>query len=366
MEFVDLKTQQARVRAQIEQRIRDVLDHGQYIMGPEVHELEERLARYVGVDHAIAVSSGTDALLVSLMALEVGSGHEVIIPSFSFAATAEVVVLLGATPIFVDVDIRTGNIDPCKVEASVTAATRAIIPVSLYGQCADITAINEIAQTHDLPVIEDGAQSFGATHHGIRSGALSTIGCTSFFPSKPLGAYGDAGACFTNDARLALRMREIRVHGQQGRYHHAFVGLNARMDTLQAAILLPKLAIFESELDARLRAAIHYDSLFQGLESEGLIRPAITPGNVSSWAQYTLRVRNRDRTREVMDSHKIPTAVHYPSPLNEQPAYSALCCQGCTPNAARLGAEVISIPMHPYLQEEDQRRVANAVRESLG
>src|SRR5579885_1043092 len=265
MEFIDLKTQYRRLQADIDARIRRVLEHGQYILGPEVAELEKRLAAYTGSKHCIAVANGTDALLIAMMALGVGAGDEVITTPFSFISTAETIALLGAKPVFVDIDPRTYNLDPKLMEAAITPRTKAIMPVSLYGQCADMDAINAIAARHNLPVIEDGAQSFGATYKGRKSCALSTIGCTSFFPSKPLGAYGDAGACFTDDETLAKIMREIHVHGQDRRYHHPRIGINGRMDTLQAAILLAKLDTFPDEVTARSRIGARYTQLFQSL-----------------------------------------------------------------------------------------------------
>jgi len=261
MDFIDLKTQQQRIKTSIDANMATVLAHGRYIMGPEVGELEERLADYVGVDHAIGVASGTDALLIAMMALGVGHGDEVITTPFSFIATAETIVLLGAKPVFVDIDPKTYNIDPNLIEDAITKRTKAIMPVSLYGQCADYDAINAIAVNHDIPVIEDGCQSFGATYKGKRSCALTTIGGTSFFPSKPLGCYGDGGACFTNDDELAKAMREIRVHGQDRRYHHSHIGINGRLDTLQAAILLAKMEIFEDEVLARERIGARYSKL---------------------------------------------------------------------------------------------------------
>ena len=251
IDFIDLKQQYRRLKPAIDERIHAVLNHGQYIMGPEVAELEKRLAEYVGVRHAIGISDGTTALQVAMMALGIGPGDEVITTPFTFIATAETVSLLGATPVFVDIDPDTCNLDANLLEAAITPRTRAIIPVSLYGQCADMEAINAIAARHGLPVIEDGAQSFGATRHGKRSGGLSTIGCTSFFPSKPLGCYGDGGACFTNDDELGRKISQIRLHGQSQRYVHSAVGINGRLDTLQAAVLLVKLEHFDEDVQLR-------------------------------------------------------------------------------------------------------------------
>lgn len=354
MEFINLKAQQARIRQQIDSRIAAVLDHGRYIMGPEVTELEERLADYVGVKHAIGVASGTDALLIALMALGVGPGDEVITTPFSFIATAETIVLLGAKPVFVDIDPKTYNIDPAFIEPAVTERTKAIMPVSLYGQCADFDAINAIAEEHGIPVIEDGCQSFGATYKGRRSCGLSTIGCTSFFPSKPLGCYGDGGMCFTNDDGLANAMREIRVHGQDRRYHHSRIGVNGRLDTLQAAILLAKMELFEEEVKAREYIGSKYTELLSGI----VHTPHIEPHNTSVYAQYTIEVDSREKVQKAMKEAGIPTAVHYPMPLNRQPA---LCTEDYFPNCEKAASRVMSLPMHPYLNEKDLIRVTDTL-----
>jgi UDP-2-acetamido-2-deoxy-ribo-hexuluronate aminotransferase len=359
VEFIDLDAQQQRIRPEIERRIQAVLDHGKYIMGPEVGELEERLADYVGGKHAVAVSSGTDALLIALMALEIGAGDEVITTPFSFIATAEVIALLGAKPVFVDIDPDTYNIDATKIEAAITDRTRAIMPVSLYGQPADLDEINALAEKHGLPVIEDGAQSFGATYQGLKSCALSTIGCTSFFPSKPLGGYGDSGACFTDDEALAKRMREIRVHGQDRRYHHPVLGLNGRMDTLQAAILLPKLDIFPEEVKLRQQVAERYTAAL----AETVKPPRVGPGRTSVFAQYTVQVPDRETVQAALREAGVPTAVHYPVPLYRQPAFAPQGTDpGEFPRCEAASEGVISLPMHPYLVEADQARVVEAVR----
>ena len=368
MDFVDLKTQYRRIQGDVDRRIRRVLEHGQYILGPEVVELEERLADFVGVKHCIGMSSGTDALLAALMALDIGAGDEVITTPFSFIATAETIALLGATPVFVDIDPATYNIDPAGIEAVITERTRAILPVSLYGQCADLTAINAIAARHGLPVIEDAAQSFGATHHGKRSCGLSTIGCTSFFPSKPLGGYGDGGACFTDDDDLAERLRQIRNHGQDRRYHHARLGLNARLDTLQAAVLLAKLAIYPDEIEQRQRVAANYDAAFRAHGASDTHErgpmpwtPWITPGNTSVYAQYTIQVPDRQPVIDVLAEHGIPTAVHYPATMARQPAISAQTPAHTLPNADAAAGRVVSLPMHPYLAAEEAERIVAAV-----
>jgi len=359
MDFVDLKTQQQRVKSRIDANIAAVLAHGRYIMGPEVAELEERLADYVGVKHAIGVASGTDALLIAMMALGIGAGDEVITTPFSFIATAETIVLLGAKPVFVDIDPKTYNLDPSLLESAITEKTKAIMPVSLYGQCADYDAINAIAGKHGLPVLEDGCQSFGATYKGNKSCNLTTIGCASFFPSKPLGCYGDGGACFTHDDELAKVMREIRVHGQDRRYHHPRIGVNGRLDTLQAAILLAKMDIFEDEVAARGRIGARYSELLAGVVQT----PHIEPFNTSVYAQYTVQVENRDAVQAKLKEAGIPTAVHYPVPLNRQPA---LACPERFEHSEYVAERVMSLPMHPYLKEADQDTISKAVKGVVG
>ena len=354
--FINLKSQQKQVLPQLERNLRQVLHHGKYIMGPEIAELEQKLADYVGAKHCISVSSGTDALLIAMMALGIGPDDEVITTPFSFIATAETIVLLGAKPVFVDIDPRTYNIDPKQIEAAITAKTKAIMPVSLYGQCADFDAINQ----YNIPVIEDAAQSFGATYKGKKSCNLSTIGCTSFFPSKPLGGYGDSGACFTNDDELAKFMREIRVHGQDKRYHHARIGINGRMDTLQAAILLAKLEIFPQEVEARNRIGQAYTDALKDI----VITPYIEPHNTSVYAQYTIQVDNSDKLQNKLKEQGIPTAVHYPIPLNKQPAFAHLEVSNCSV-AEKVAQRVISLPMHPYLTEVEQMEICKNIEACL-
>jgi UDP-2-acetamido-2-deoxy-ribo-hexuluronate aminotransferase len=358
MNFIDLKTQYALIEENVNQRIKQVLDHGQYVMGPEVAELEEQLAEFVGVRHCVGVSSGTDALLVAMMALGIGRGDEVITTPFTFIATGEMIALLGATPVFVDIEADTYNIDPRKIEAAITPRTKAIMPVSLYGQCADFDSINALARRHGIPVIEDAAQSLGATYKGRASCSLSEIGCTSFFPSKPLGGYGDSGACFTDDDELAQRMRELRNHGQSDRYYHPVIGLNARLDTLQAAVLLAKLEIFPGEVEARQRIGARYSEMIRerGL---ALTTPAIREGNTSVYAQYTLASDNRAALLEQLQSEGIPTAVHYPRPLHRQPALATDAFD--LKIADRLSEKVFSLPMHPYLSEADQERIVDTL-----
>lgn len=357
MEFIDLKSQYQRLKEEIDAGIQRVLNHGQYILGPEVAELEEKLAAYTGAKYCISVANGTDALQIAQMALGIGPGDEVITPGFTYIATAETVALLGAKPVYVDIDPRTYNLDPALLEAAITPRTKAIIPVSLYGQCADFDAINTIAAKHGVQVIEDAAQSFGATYKGRKSCNLTTIACTSFFPSKPLGCYGDGGAIFTNDDELAKVMRQIARHGQDRRYHHIRVGVNSRLDTLQAAILLPKLDILPDEIQRRQQVAAAYDCLFNeaGIDST----PYIEPHNVSAWAQYTVRVNERDVVQEKLKAAGVPTAVHYPIPLNKQPAVADSGPR--QPVGDLAAAHVISLPMHPYLVPADVERIASSV-----
>lgn len=354
LNFIDLAAQQARIKSQIDANIQTVLAHGHYILGPEVAELEAELAAYCGAKYCISCANGTDALQIALMALGVGHGDEVITPGFTYIATAETVALLGAKPIYVDIDEQTYNIDPAKIEAAITDKTKAIIPVSLYGQCADFDAINAIAAKHKLPVIEDAAQSFGAIYKGTKSGNLSTIACTSFFPSKPLGCYGDGGAIFTNDEQLATVIRQTARHGQDRRYHHIRVGVNSRLDTLQAAILLPKLAILEEEMQLRQQVAQMYAT---ALQAAGLAAPFIEPHNRSAYAQFTIRIQNRSAVQTALKEAGIPTAVHYPIPLNKQPAVAS---DVSLPVGDLVAEEVLSLPMHPYMTQEQVQQVVAA------
>jgi UDP-2-acetamido-2-deoxy-ribo-hexuluronate aminotransferase len=359
LDFVDLKTQYAALRERINARIQRVLDHGQYIMGPEVAELEAALAARAGAAHCVTTASGTEALLIALLALEVKPGDEVITTPFSFAAAAEMIALIGARPVFVDLDGDTANIEAAGIGAAITPRTRAIIPAALYGQPADMDEINAIAARHRLPVIEDAAQSFGATYKGRPSGSLSTIGCTSFFPSKPLACYGDGGALFTGDAALAKAMREIRVHGQEGRYHHTRIGLSGRMDSLQCAVVLAKLERFDWEVRRRAEIGARYDAL---LASTSVVPVKIRRDRTSVYAQYTVRVAQRTAFERHMKESGIPTAVHYPLSLHQQPAYAVGCAGQSFPVAERLAREVISLPMHADLEQETQQRIAAAVR----
>ncbi len=353
MHFIDLKAQYRRIEEDVNLRIKAVLEHGKYILGPEVGELEEKLAGYVGVKHCISVANGTDALQISLMALGIQPGDEVITPAFSYIATAETAALLGAKLVYVDVDPRTYNLDPALLESSITERTKAIIPVSLYGQCADFDAINEVADKYNIPVIEDGAQSFGAIYKGRRSCGLTTIGCTSFFPSKPLGCYGDGGALFTNDDELAVVLRQIARHGQDRRYHHIRVGVNSRLDTLQAAVLLSKLEVFDEEVARRIELGKRYTELLK--KQSNIITPFIKSYNTSVYAQYTIQVDGRECVQENLKNVGIPTAIHYPVPLNQQPAVA----DGSVdfPVGERLAKRVLSLPFFPDMTEAEQENI---------
>jgi UDP-2-acetamido-2-deoxy-ribo-hexuluronate aminotransferase len=362
MEFIDLKAQYEASRELINRRIQTVLDHGQYIMGPEVAELEARLAAYTGARHCITVASGTEALIISLMALGIKPGDEVITTPFSFIATAEAIVLLGATPVFVDIDRSTCNLDPALIEAKVTPRTRAIMPVSLFGQPADMDEINAIAARHGLAVIEDAAQSFGASYRGKKSCNLSTVGCTSFFPSKPLGCYGDGGAIFTSDDALAVAMREIRVHGQSRRYVHTRIGVGGRMDTLQCAVVLAKLERFDWELAQRNKVAARYDALLSG--RLGLVGRSAE--RTSAYAQYTVVIEERGRVQAALQAAAIPTAVHYPVPMHMQPAYAHLSTPDCCPVALEMAASVMSLPMGPYMSAAATQEVVIALLNASG
>jgi UDP-2-acetamido-2-deoxy-ribo-hexuluronate aminotransferase len=353
--FIDLQTQQDAIRPELERRIAAVLAHGQYIMGPEVRELEERLEAYIGATHAITVASGTEALLISMMALGIGRGDEVITTPFTFVATVETIVLLGATPVFVDVEADTCNIDVSHVKGKITSRTKAIIPVSLYGQAGDMDELTAVAD--GIPVIEDAAQSFGAEYKGRKSCNLSAVACTSFFPSKPLGCYGDGGAIFTSDDTIAQACREIRVHGQSKRYVHSRVGVGGRMDTLQCAIVLAKLGRFDWEIGRRVAIGKRYNQL---MDARGIERVVQRSDRTSVYAQYTVMMDDRVGVQERLKERGIPTAVHYPVPLNEQPAYAHLD-SGATPVSKGLSRRVLSLPMYPDLDEATQERICAAL-----
>lgn len=360
MQFINLSSQQQRIKAEIDANIQKVLAHGQYILGKEVGQLEEQLSAFCGAKYCITCANGTDALQIALMALGVGQGDEVITPAFTYIATAEAAALLGAKPVFVDIDEQTYNINPNLIEAAITPKTKAIMAVSLYGQCADFDAINAIATKHDLPVIEDAAQSFGASYKTRFSGNLSTIATTSFFPTKPLGCYGDGGAIFTHDETLATQIRQIARHGQDRRYHHIRVGVNSRLDTIQAAILLPKLAILSDEINRRQIVAERYNTL---LKHEKIITPLIEQHNQSAYAQYTIRVQNRDKIQAALKEMGIPTAVHYPLPLNQQPAVADE--RAIVPISEKVAKEVMSLPFDPYLDEETQQTICQKLKQCI-
>ncbi|MDG5467689.1 DegT/DnrJ/EryC1/StrS family aminotransferase [Deltaproteobacteria bacterium IMCC39524] len=375
MNFIDLKAQQKLIRPQIDAAIQKVLDHGQYIMGPEVGELESLLAEFTGVKHCIGVANGTDALLMALMAYGVGPGDAIFTTPFTFVATGEVISLLGATPVFVDIDPRTFNIDPQKLDEAITnleqrkmnieqpLVPRGIIPVDLFGLPADYDAINAIARKHDLFVLEDAAQGFGGVYKGRRAGSLADVATTSFFPAKPLGCYGDGGAIFTDDDELAETMCSIRVHGKgKDKYDNVCIGINGRLDTIQAAVLLPKLEIFPDEIEARQRVADKYTELLS--EVPGVVTPHVPEGYGSAWAQYSIVIENRDDLQKKLDERGIPTAVYYPKPLHLQTAYKVLgYSEGDFPVSEKVSQQIVSLPMYPYIPDSDVQIVAAKIKE---
>ncbi|SHI72130.1 UDP-2-acetamido-2-deoxy-ribo-hexuluronate aminotransferase [Rubritalea squalenifaciens DSM 18772] len=363
MEFIDLKSQQALIRADLEKRIMAVLDHGRYIMGPELEEMEQCLADYTGAKHCIGVASGTDSLLIALMALGIGPGDEVITVPYTWISTAEMIALAGATPVFVDIQEDTWNMDPTLLEAAITEKTKAIMPVGIYGQTADMTAINAIAAKYNLPVIEDAAQSFGATHHGSQSCNLATIGSTSFFPSKPLGCYGDGGALFTNDDELADLMKQIRVHGQKEKHHHPVLGVNGRLDSIQAAVVLSKMSLFDAEVAKRQEVADKYSQAISQSDfvKGGLQLPQVADGNTSVWAQYTMLSPDRDALHERLQAAGVPAVSYYAVPLHLQPVFAGLGHKaGDFPVTERVASQGISLPMNPYLKDEEIDQVVAA------
>lgn len=349
MDFIDLKSQYQKLKFEIDAGIQRVLDHGQFILGQEVFILEEKLAEYTGAKYCITVANGTDALQIALMAIGIGPGDEVIVPGFTYIATAESVALLGAKPVYIDIDLSTYNMNYELLEAAVTPKTKAIIPVSLFGQCADFDQINKIAEKHKIVVIEDAAQSFGATYKNQKSCNLSKIACTSFFPSKPLGCYGDGGAIFTSDEKLAVIIRQIARHGQDRRYHHIRLGVNSRLDTIQAAILLPKLAVLDDEMNLRQSAASYYSEALRNIDIK--TTPYIERHNTSAWAQYTVRLESRDSIQKELLLKGVPTVVHYPTPVNRQPAVGDFSIN--LPIGDKVAQEVISFPMGPYVSYLD-------------
>ncbi|MBW6488779.1 DegT/DnrJ/EryC1/StrS family aminotransferase [Sulfurimonas sp.] len=359
--FIDLQAQYKRYEKEINSEVLEVFASAQFIGGEKLNSLERNLAAYTGAKHAIGCSSGTDALLLALMALGVGAGDEVITTPFTFISTAEVIALLGAKSVFVDIDEQSYNIDPAKIESHITERTKAIMPVSLYGQCADMDAINEIAAKYELPVIEDACQSFGATYNGKKSCNLSTIGCTSFFPSKPLGAYGDGGAIFTNDDELATKMRMLLNHGQNERYKHKYIGINGRLDAVQAAILDVKLKHFDEEVKLREEIGSRYIDL---LEDADVITPKIADGGTSVYAQYSIRVKDREEMIAKLSAAGVPTAVHYPVPLHMQEAFKDLGYgEGDFPISELVSKEIMSLPMSAFLSEAEQDFVVDAIKD---
>ncbi len=387
MQFVDLKTQQQKIRGLIEEKIKAVLDHGQYIMGPEIELLESRLARYVGVNHAVGCASGTDALLLALMAEEVKPGDCILTTPFTFMATAETIALLGAVPVFVDIDPATFNMDAAQLSRAVEALrgndpsryplprsvasdrprVGGVVAVDLFGIPADYRHINVLAEQHGLFVIEDGAQSFGAEQGGEKACGLTQIGCTSFFPAKPLGGYGDGGMCFTADVVLAERMRSLRVHGQgRDKYENVRIGINGRLDTLQAAILLAKFELFPQELERRQEVAERYSRLLAG-RCPSLVVPTVPPGCLSAWAQYSVLAgdeEHRARLQNRLQQAHIPTAIYYPKPLHLQPAFAFLGYrEGDFPVSEECARRIFSLPMHPYLTPEEQEQLVSLIAE---
>jgi UDP-2-acetamido-2-deoxy-ribo-hexuluronate aminotransferase len=362
MEFIDLKTQYLKHKTAIDQGIHRVLEHGKFIMGPEIAELEATLASYAGTKNAITVASGTDSLEIALRALEIGPGDEVITVPFTWISSAEAIALTGAKPVFVDINPFDYNIDVNRIEKAITSNTKAIMPVGLFGQLPDFEVINAVAKKHHLAVLEDAAQSFGATQRGIKSCAISTIGSTSFFPAKPLGCYGDGGALFTDDDELADRMQAIRTHGGKQRHHHPMLGMNGRFDTLQAAIILAKFPDFPWEVSERVRIGARYTELLRDI----CVVPEVRPGNTHVYAQYTIRVPDRDTLGNKLKAEGIPTAVYYPKCLHEQPVFSALGYKyGDFPESEKAAKEVISLPMHPFLTEKEQDRIVEAVKKAF-
>jgi dTDP-4-amino-4,6-dideoxygalactose transaminase len=368
--FIDLAAQRRRIGSRMDEAILRVVNHGGYIMGPEVKQFEADLSAFCGAKHVISCANGTDALALVLMAKSVKPGQAILCPSFTFAATAEVVAWLGAVPIFVDCLPETFNMDPASLEFGINTARQlglkpvGVIPVDLFGQPADYDAIEAICAREDLWILCDAAQSFGASYRGRKLGTIGAATSTSFFPAKPLGSYGDWGAVFTNDDELAAIMRSLRVHGQgSDKYDNVRIGMNGRLDTMQAAVLIEKLKIFPDEIAARDRVAKRYNEML----GDVVAVPVVAEGNTSVWAQYTMRVPNRDALAAALKAKGVPTAIYYPKPLHQQTAYSKFPCAGNgVPVSERLAGEVLSLPMHPYLEEAVQDRIIAAVREALG
>jgi UDP-2-acetamido-2-deoxy-ribo-hexuluronate aminotransferase len=362
MQFIDIQAQYSVYKESIDARMQGVLDHGRFIMGPEVAEIEQVLSEYVGVKHCITTASGTDSLEIALRALGIGPGDEVVTVPFTWISTAETIAQVGATPVFVDIDPVSYNMDVSLLAEAITSKTKAIMPVSLFGQMPDFAQINAIAEKHGLPVIEDAAQSFGATQRDKRSCSVSTIASTSFFPAKPFGCFGDGGALFSDDDELAEKMKTVRNHGGAVRHHHTMVGMNGRFDTLQAAVLLGKFPGFESEVKSRNAIGARYSELLKDV----CVVPVVDEGNTHVYAQYTIRVGDRDQLVGKLKEAGIPNAVYYPKCLHEQPVFQPLGYEwGSLPEAERASREVISLPMHPFLSEEDQDKVVAEVKKAL-
>ncbi len=361
MKFCDLKKQYLEYQSEIDEAIASVIDRTAFINGPDIKELESELAEFAGVKHTIACSSGSDAISLALFAMNIKPGDEVICPAFTFIATGTMIAVLGAKPIFVDVDPITFNLDPTKIEEKITSKTKGIIAVSLYGQTPDFDALNKIAKKHNLWVLEDGAQSYGATYCGKRSCSMTDIATTSFFPAKPLGCYGDGGAVFTNDDEVAERLRMIRNHGQEKRYYHKMLGVNGRMDTLQAAIIRVKLKHFPEEIIMRNHVAEMYTRQLKGIVET----PKILENKESVWAQYTIRLDNRDDLRNYLSRFDIPTAVHYPMPLPRQEAFAYLGQGDDYPISNMLSERVVSLPMHSFLTDEEITFVCDKIKEFI-
>jgi UDP-2-acetamido-2-deoxy-ribo-hexuluronate aminotransferase len=365
--FIDLKTQYKALKNEIDSGIQKVLDHGAYVNGPEVVECEKKLAEFVGTKYALTAASGTDALLIPMMALGIGPGDEVITTAFSFIATAETIVLAGATPVYVDIDPKTFNMDVSKIEAAITPKTKAIAPVSLYGQVADMDEINALAKKHNLFVLEDSAQSFGAMYKGKRSCNLSIVGGTSFFPAKPLGCYGDGGAIFTNDEKLHIAMKEIREHGSEVRYYHTRLGVNGRLDTLQCAIILAKMQRYPWEIEQRNRVAKRYSQAFASIKAKDFSFPFVHEHNTSVWAQYTLTVSDRAAFIKTLGESGVPTSVHYPRIMPDQPWYAKHGgrVHGDVTRARWAADHCVSLPMYPDMDEKTQDYVIEKVIQAL-
>jgi UDP-2-acetamido-2-deoxy-ribo-hexuluronate aminotransferase len=365
--FIDLKSQYLALKKSIDSRIMKVLESGAYINGPEVAELESQLAKHTGVKHALACASGTDALLIPLMALGIGPGDEVITTAFSFIATAEVIVLAGAKPVFVDIQKDTFNLDPQAIEKAITPRTKAIMPVSLYGQVSDMDEISAIAAKHKILVIEDLAQSYGARYKDKKSGALSIASGTSFYPAKPLGCYGDGGAIFTQDDKLAVAMKEIREHGSEKRYYHTRLGVNGRLDTIQCAILLSKLERYDWEVEQRQKIAHRFTQAFREIKKDGFSTPLVKNDRDSVWAQYTVTVENRADFQKKLQDLGIPTSIHYPMTMADQPWYKKNTggSEAQIPVARWAAEHVISLPMYPDMDISTQDRIIEAVIKAL-